>query len=1344
MTQRVVHRPERLRPPPPPMKPIELATPPAAPESGAALGGATQVLLPALGAGGSLVMILANRNPLMIVAGGAMMVAMVIGGLLAFIAQRTGAARRTAVARERYVEYLGDVRTKLVQARQQQQQFIRAGQPAPLQLPELIRDPSRLWERRRHDPDFLVVRIGTGSAPLFSEVRQGSPANPMIRSDAVAVAAIDRLRITTAAVDNVPLSIPLAGVVSIIASTEVGYAAVRAMMVQIAASHAPDDVRIGLCLGPHAVPEFEWAKWLPHLMTVDGFDGPVGQRLVARTTAELQVLLGREIEQRHAFVSQQRRSGSLLRVIPTPRIVLFADQTGAARIDPFDLEPEGGTLESLGITLVTLNTHRQHEPSSVTVRVTISADGAVIVENTRPEAANEPNDAAKLRRLAAGATHGELDFVSPSLAMTIARMLAPLRLVEDAVMEAPLEATIELAEMAGVRDVGTYTVTDLWQPRLQPDFLRVPIGVDNAGKRVFLDIKESAQNGMGPHGICIGATGSGKSEVLRTIVLTMAMTHPPERLSFVLVDYKGGATFASLGDLPHTAAMVTNLSNDTGLVDRLHDALLGETERRQQVLQNAGSLPNVAEYNARRDAGYPLAALPNLFVVIDEFGEMLTAKPDFIELFLRIGRIGRSIGVHLLLASQRLEEGRLRGLESYLSYRIGLRTFNAQESRAVLGVPDAHELPPIPGSGYLKVDPDIFVRFKATYVSATYQPADVDESLESMPAIAMPYQLCNDTGGWLAEVSSTSAGAQERAPEDRFAPSVLEVATSRISKAAEQVAQIWLPPLPAALPLNRVLEPDELDPAKGRSRHRKGGLRIPMGLLDKPAQQWQGPLVLDLSSGGGHVAVMGAPQSGKSTALRTIIAASALTHTPREMAFYCLDLGGGGLSALADLPHVGGVASKLQPDRVLRTVAEVAAALADRERLFAEYGFDSVEALREAHRAGQLPTVAAADIFLVIDGWSVLREEFEEQAELVQELGGRGLGYGVHLIIATGRWADFRLPTQSIIGTKIELRLNDPLDSTISRHAVSRISPTTPGRAVCFDGLHAQLCLPRIDNREDTGSSQDGLSQLVKDVVAAWPEAPVPEIRMLPTYLDYAAFRRQHPFAPPVLLGVEESALQPVRLDLFGTDQHLLVFGDTGSGKTTLARLLVRELIDHFTDEKVVFAVFDVRRTLLDVVPEAYRGGYAGAPNIAAGLGQGLAKEIANRMPPGDITTAQLRERSWWRGPEIVVLVDDYDLMAPAGPGPLAPLMEFLPQSRDLGLHVVLLRRSGGAGRALHEPVIQRLKEIGATGLLLSGERQEGQIWPGVHMASLPPGRGLLVRRGSRPHRVQLASIPDF
>src|SRR5262249_41095 len=211
-----------------------------------------------------------------------------------------------------------------------------------------------------------------------------------------------------------------------------------------------------------------------------------------------------------------------------------------------------------------------------------------------------------------------------------------------------------------------------------------------------LDLKESAQGGMGPHGILIGATGSGKSELIRTLVLSLALTHSSEKLNMILVDFKGGATFLGLDGLPHVSALITNLADELPLVDRMQDALQGEMVRRQELLRKCG-YSSLHEYERAGAQGTELDPLPTLVIIVDEFGELLSTKHEFVDLFMMIGRLGRSLGVHLLLASQRFDEGRVHTLETHLSYRMALRVLSSMESRSIIGTHDAYEQPLQPG-----------------------------------------------------------------------------------------------------------------------------------------------------------------------------------------------------------------------------------------------------------------------------------------------------------------------------------------------------------------------------------------------------------------------------------------------------------------------------------------------------------------------------------------------------------------------------------------------------------------------------------------------------------------------
>ena len=377
--------------------------------------------------------------------------------------------------------------------------------------------------------------------------------------------------------------------------------------------------------------------------------------------------------------------------------------------------------------------------------------------------------------------------------------------------------------------------------------------------------------------------------------------------------------------------MITNLADALPLVDRMKDAMSGELTRRQEVLRRAGNFASLRDYDRARASGADLPPLPSLLLVCDEFTEMLTAKPDFIDLFVQIGRIGRSIGVHLLLATQRLEEGRLRGLETNLSYRIALRTFSAHESRMTLdGATDAAELPSTPGHGFLAVGTEPLQRFKAAYVSGPYRRSSRHRRHPGRCSGCYDYTT--------AHVPAPADRTPRPAPVDPQAPSLMEVIVDRLAGKGMPAHQVWLPPLAEPPNLDDLLGGLVTDPARGVTTANpslRGALTVPIALVDKPFEQRRDIAWFDLSGAAGHVAIVGNPQSGKSTAVRTLVTALALTHTPQEVQVYCLDFGGGSLGALRDLPHVGGVAGRLETAPVRRTVGEVATLLADRERRFA-------------------------------------------------------------------------------------------------------------------------------------------------------------------------------------------------------------------------------------------------------------------------------------------------------------------------------------------------------------------------------------------------------------------------
>ncbi|GLF93598.1 type VII secretion protein EccCa [Streptomyces yaizuensis] len=1327
MSTRLIHRPARTSRPLAASTDRVIEAPPNLPEGKP--GGIAMSLLPVAGVMSSVVMMTVVRNSQFAALGALILLVTVIGSLALVFSQRGKAQRTRRTQREAYLAYLEELREELSAEERDRRERAGVLNPPPYALYDIVRDPARLWERRRTNDDFLRVRVGTGEMPV-RDLRIADPGSTVLTPPDrfmlnEASALMDRFRTGT----ELPLTVPLdrVGNISVVGPREDCLRVARALLVQTAATHAPDDVAVALAAPGDRMPDWEWAKWLPHLLDQEQFDGPVAARRIAPSLPQLARALAPELRRRASYAAEVRRGLSGRGALGlTARLLVVADGHGEDAAE-LPLPDEAVGLREMGVTVLHLLERRIQEPGKVGVRITVDGD-RVDIEDLREE---EPVGA-----------HGTVDEAGTAFAEGLARMLAPLRLSAESLADAPLSGPVDFAELLGIGgdgDVARLDLDRLWAPRAERAFLRVPIGVNDRHEPVLLDLKESSELGMGPHGLCVGATGSGKSELLRTLVLALVATHPPEDLALVLVDYKGGATFAPFAALPHVAGVITNLENQAGLVERVHASLAGEVKRRQQVLKDAGNVADIGDYAALRAERRPdLEPLPHLFVIIDEFGELLTAKPDFIDLFLSIGRIGRSIGVHLLLSSQRIEGGRLKGLDTYLSYRLGLRTFSADESRTVLDTPDAFQLPPLPGFGYLKVDTSHYERFKAGYVSGAYRgPARHDGDDGDEGPLALEYPAFNTLG------APEQGPAEPAARRRETGPTELGVMVAQLERApVDPVRQIWLPPLPAAVTLDTVAGPLEVGARGTQLAGRRGPLQVPLGLLDDPTRQWQGQWYLDLTLAGGHAAVIGGPQSGKTALLRTLVLSLALTHTPQEVGIYGLDLAGGGLQALAGLPHVGGVAGRADRERAARTVEEVRTMLTRREELFREHGIDSVDQLRARHAAGRLPELASAEIVLVIDGFGALRDDFEDLDDAVVDILRRGSGYGIHVVAAAFRWNDIRIATQSSFGTRVELRLNDPSESSVERRLAETLAVNEPGRVLTDGKLFAQAALPRTDGVAGTDDLGAVLEHTARTVRATWGGDVAQPVRVLPQLLEPELL--PGPSAEPhrVPIGLDQSALEPVLLDLFEHDQHLLILGDSECGKTSLLRTIANGLIERYGEDELVLAVMDPRRGLRGAVPEEFLGGYAYNSKLAAGLSTGIATELERRLPDDSAALESLEPGSWGGGPRIVVLVDDYDVLTTAGQTPLAPFLPYLPSAVDIGLHFVVTRRVAGASRGMYEPLVQGLRESGASALVMAGDRSEGQLLPGVYAAQQPPGRGVLVRRGRPSRLIQTVHTP--
>ena len=1333
---RPVHRPERTWPVRPPHGPIVLAAPPVAPEPES--GGAWMTLLPLLGSLGIVAFAFVVRSAVYLVVATLMVVAIVGGSIAMRVVQRRRETERRDRLRRRYLAHATEAEARARSAALMQRDGLLGLYPGTPGVLRAAHEEGALWERRPAHADFGHVRLGLGPIRAAAPVQVSTDGGPLATPEPELAEVAHRLVAATRVVPKTPVVVPLRSLssIAVVGDPPAARALAGSWLASLAAFHAPTDLRIVGWVPRYAARAWEWVKWLPHTrdpLAGEGFGR--AERAVTtdllRFAEQVEAVAGprlgqaaRRAREPEAWEPPDGASGMVAEHVVV-LVDTYAPDADVAAVKHLDTLLERGA--DLAVTVIALVDDPTRVPSTCGARVELVPDGTATYREAGPDGRVE---------LAVSA-----DQLDRAAAERLARWLAPLRLTgSDA--GADLIDTVRLVDLLGLEHAGQVTpwegltVRDLvagasepatsWEaPARDPaELLQTPIGIGADGSPLVLDLKDLAAGGMGPHGMLVGATGSGKSELLRSLVTGLAVRHDPRLVNFVLVDFKGGAAFADLADLPHTVGLITNLADELSLVDRMQAALRGELHRRQQLLRDAGNLDSIRDYHATQAAsGFPadLPDLPYLLVIVDEFGELLAAKPEFIDTFVGIGRLGRSMGMHLLLATQRLDEGRIRGLESHLRYRLCLRTFSASESQAVLGSAAAYELPPLPGLGWLRVDTTL-TRFKGAMCSLPYRPpsrTDLD------PTAVQPFALDAAVARQDLEVTVAEPSAG-RASELRVIVDTL--AAARMPPRH----QVWKPPLPDVLALDQLpaLPSDRLHPV--------------VGLLDEPDRQRQGPLALELDGAGGHVALVGAPRTGKSSFLRTLVHALTGNRSPDEVQVYAIDLGGGSLFDLDGLPHVGAVCGRHEPDAIARLLREVRAVVDERAVAFRAAGVASLADLRASERRAELlPDPLAAETFLLIDNVGLLRTEFTDLELGLPELATTSLQFGVHLVVTAGRWLDIRPALLDAIGTRLELRLNDPVDSQFGRAAASALPGDRLGRGLIRDRRQFQLALPWQLDDAAVPDGRAAVEQAADAAFARWPGRQAPQVRPLPLRVTEAdvpdlAAAAGRPVAPGsgFLLGVEEFRLAPVHLDLLAPGAHLLIYGDDGAGRSTVLRRAIHHLAGG-DPNRVRLHLVDLGRALPALADAPHVDHYAFAGSLIQETVDDLLKLLLDRLPGPDLPRTVLLEGSWWTGPEHVLVVDDYDLTLTATGGPLGMLADALGHARDLGFHVLLARRVAGAQRTAFEPFGQRLRELGPPTLLLNGDKGEGSLAGDRTASPQPPGRGLLVRRGRRDALVQ-------
>jgi DNA segregation ATPase FtsK/SpoIIIE, S-DNA-T family len=1090
-----------------------------------------------------------------------------------YVTQRRGGSRSHRERTSAYEQAQAHAEADLAAAASAETTRRREASPDPAALAATATGPQRsLWERRRRDDDFLVVRIGLADLPASITVegaatveqarpaRPARPAGPGTEAGPAGHAGPAGYAGSAGPVDGHPLLHQIPAVVELQRDGVLGIAGDRraceelanSLVMQAAVLHAPDDLVITVLTGPHQKEKWAWCRWLPHARDREG-------RSIARIgTIEAGVVrLAGELS---AVIDDRTSAKNTNRGDPPPAHLVIID--GSYR---------------LGALPVVTKILRRGPEAGISC-ICLDDTERLLPEECQAVAVFDPDRPGRLS-LRTGretkATDVIPDLVDHDSAEKVSRSLAPIRLNRRAFAGATIPASVRLLDELGLEPPAGAQIGAGWHRTARST--AAVIGESERGPLV-VDLAKD-----GPHGLVAGTTGAGKSELLQTLIASLAVANRPDCMNFVLVDYKGGSAFKECAELPHTVGMVTDL--DGHLTERALSSLAAELRRRELLLAQRGAKDIEAFWRSADGSG---PALGRLVIVIDEFAALAEELPAFVDGLVDLARRGRSLGIHLILATQRPSGVVSAAIKTNTNLRIAMRITDAADSTDVIDSPLAARIAKsVPGRGYVRVGHEELTEFQAARIGGR-------RALGGQSELQLHYVAWDQLGMPLPE--------PERPVLARDATDLSELVKA-IRAAADALgvtppAGPWLEPLPERL----VLSSAALTPAF------EGGangpvLGAPYGMQDLPGEQTRRPATFDLERDG-HLLIVGDPGSGRSTALRTMAGALCARVSAWDLHLYGIDCGNGALQPVSELPQCGAVVTRRQPDRVDRLMSKLAEEITRRQQIMAQGRFSSIS----DQRAAVSPEQRLPYILVLLDRWEGFTAEFEaldggRLVSAVQHLMREGPGVGLRLVVTGDRTATSPR-FASLAERMIMLRLNDRTTYSMAglnpRHLPDKI-PTGRG----FDarnGIEMQFAL--LDGDASGPAQVAALHRIAlraDDRDRAVPESARPQpIAVLPAHVSLSSVTKDSDAPsetgrPVALVGVGGDRLTPQLIDLTRSGPGFLVAGPPRSGRSNALVVMARSLagqgcsvvavtarpspLTNLRDEPRIAAILDGRAT---------------------------------------------------------------------------------------------------------------------------------------------------------------------
>lgn len=964
-----------------------------------------------------------------------------------------------------------------------------------------------LWERNVNHKDFLTVRLGMGARLALNNIEIGKESFSIVDDELIDEPR--KIQEEYKKLRDVPISINLLEhkLVGVIAGdmhvcTKIAYI----LVAQLAACHSYSDLRMVFLYNHRQTHEYSFAKWLPHVWNEQG-----SLRMVACDTRGKDEVL----HDLAGVVRKRTEEAEEIRERHLPHYVIFVS-------DPALLEDEPLTKilydppESAGLSVILLYGEIGQIPNNCTtiIRQDWDYSGYYSMDDTSESYNNIKFDEVSLQHLE-----------------MFTRSLSGFRL-REARLAGAIPDKLTFLEMYNAKstDIDVYRK---WLENRTYESMGAVIGYRNADTPLTLDIHEKAH---GPHGLVAGTTGSGKSEMLQTYILSLATNFHPHEISFVLIDYKGGGMAQSFADLPHVTGIITNLGGNQ--TNRALAAIRSEVRRRQMVLSNY-SLKHVDEYIEMYRDGGAVEPMPHLLIIADEFAELKKEQSNFVSELISVARVGRSLGVHLILATQKPSASVDDEIQSNSRFRICLRVQDKQDSMDMIRCPDA-ALITIPGRGYFQVgNNELFESFQSGWSGATYEPNINNETKDDEVCII------NLQGKRLSGKHRKKATSASSDTPTQLEAMVLHIKDTAVKNHIRPIAPIWLPPLPTRLALR-----DDIV-------YQHDSLAVQIGSLDDPNGQRQFPLILDFLATG-HMLVASGSGGGKTTFLQTVLYSLVTAYTPEQVNLYIVDMGSRNLGVFSQLPHTGGVAFDSDIDKINKLVSMLVKEVGKRKLLFSDRGIGTFKEYRQ--EVGDLPA-----IILVIDNYAAFSEGFTNHEETLISLSRDAASFGVYITLSCVSAKEVRGRLRQNINFGVGIQLGDRFEYEDVIGARTEFVPddNIPGRGLVRIGadvleFQTALCVDEPNASKINATIREHFNS----IKTAWQGKAATQIPQVPDDLSIGAVA-QIPAVKSKIecgrfipLGYDFAEAVPVFVDL-GTTFCYTISGAERTGKTMLLKALM-------------------------------------------------------------------------------------------------------------------------------------------------------------------------------------------